>query len=174
MIDVVVMRARFLAKTRLSACGCIEWTGARDKAGYGLLAVDGKKRTEAHRIAWFLAHGEWSRRPDRQILHSCDNRLCVNVDHMRIGTQAENIRDRQERGRQARGERQADAKLDAATVAKMREMHRDLGLSRIRLGEMFGVSARTAWAAVTGVTWPHIGVPPVPWNPRDRWKRSAA
>ena len=55
------------------------------------------KRWQAHRFAWLLWRGEV---PDGMfILHSCDVRPCVNPDHLRVGTQADNMQDKLRRGR---------------------------------------------------------------------------
>ena len=57
----------------------------------------------AHRVVWELLHGKI---PSGQcVLHSCDNPACCNPDHLRLGTQLENIRERNEKKRTARGAR---------------------------------------------------------------------
>lgn len=90
--------------------GCASWTRATDEKGYGLLRVDGRIR-KAHRLAWTLGHGVI---PDgMHVLHRCDNRRCINVDHLFLGTHQENMADRSAKGRQARGERAGLARLTA-------------------------------------------------------------
>ena len=71
---------------------CIEWTGARSSNGYGR---HGKRY--AHRMAWEQAHGPI---PDGLVVrHSCDNPPCVNVEHLLLGTQADNVEDARARRR---------------------------------------------------------------------------
>lgn len=71
---------------------CWPWKGRRYPSGYGR----SRGRHYAHRAAWFVATGEW---PTLFILHSCDRPWCVNPAHLREGTQADNVRDRDERRR---------------------------------------------------------------------------
>jgi len=77
--------------------GCITWTAATAKSGYGALKLDEKVVT-AHRAAFFVEHGRW---PDGAVLHSCDNRKCINPLHLREGTAANNVADMMERKRHA-------------------------------------------------------------------------
>lgn len=53
--------------------------------------------TLAHRVAWELVHGPIA--DDLCVLHRCDNRLCVNVEHLFLGTRGDNIRDASVKGR---------------------------------------------------------------------------
>lgn len=69
--------------------GCREWMGARTRAGYGQLRVDGKT-IYTHRIAWILEHGPIPVGMD--ICHRCDNPPCINVGHLFLGTRADNVR----------------------------------------------------------------------------------
>lgn len=94
---------RISRHTRQMPNQCIEWVGARDQDGYGrfIIKVGGKTRqTGAHRAAW-LARSPISD-PELVIDHLCRNRLCVNLDHLELVTNAENIR-RGEAGKNATG-----------------------------------------------------------------------
>lgn len=74
---------------------CWTWTGCTDKGGYGLIRQKGKN-LKAHRISMEIHTGHGS---DLCVLHSCDNPPCVNPNHLYFGTNLENARDRENRGR---------------------------------------------------------------------------
>ena len=93
-------KSRFAAMTKEAENGCLLWTGAiRDeKNGYGAFRHGSKripgdrKLLLAHRVAWEMANGPI---PDGLfILHSCNNPLCVSLDHLRPDTHAANMADR--------------------------------------------------------------------------------
>ena len=81
---------RFWAKVDKTAPGgCWEWNGAHDGKGYGQVRIN-YKLTPAHRVSYEMAHGPI---PDGLFLdHVCHNRGCINPDHMRLATNAENTR----------------------------------------------------------------------------------
>lgn len=81
---------RFWLKTAEAANGCIEFQGkSRDKNGYGFFFVNGRQ-LGAHRIAWALEGNEV---PDWPLVidHMCKNVLCVNVAHLRVVHQNDNV-----------------------------------------------------------------------------------
>src|SRR5678815_3205705 len=95
---------------------CLEWQGTKhSKRGYGL---DGRKL--AHRAAWERVHGPIPE--GMHVLHKCDNPPCVNVRHLFLGTHADNMRDREQKGRANHpyGERSGKAKLTDADVRYIR------------------------------------------------------
>ena len=82
---------------------CWEWTGKRDRTGYGIfqVPVEGKKRVRgASRAAWWLKRGCPG---DLFVLHKCDNRSCVRIDHLFTGTAKDNSEDARIKGRTTLG-----------------------------------------------------------------------
>jgi hypothetical protein len=82
---------RFWEKVKKSDSGnCWEWIGAFSTSGYGHIIWD-KKHIDAHRLSYILNIGNIP--TGMMILHSCNNKRCVNPEHLRLGTQAENMAD---------------------------------------------------------------------------------
>jgi hypothetical protein len=84
-----------LRSTTDPVSGCILMDGAL-VYGYGQINANGKVR-RAHRVAWTLVHGEIPK--GMCVCHSCDVRNCINVDHLFLGTQGENLADMRLKGR---------------------------------------------------------------------------
>jgi hypothetical protein len=80
--------------------GCWEWQGQRSVYGYGTLSIKGKNK-QAHRVVMELVTGE-PIPPGMIVMHTCDNPPCVNPDHLKIGTQLDNVWDMMEKGRDSK------------------------------------------------------------------------
>ena len=112
---------RLRANLTLMPNGCLEWTGYRDKAGYGHLRVGPRGKMRPHRLVWELANGPI---PDGlKIRHRCDNRACCLLSHLELGTQADNVQDMRERGRERKAKgydhpRSVGPEVEAAIVAR--------------------------------------------------------
>ncbi len=86
----------FWQRVERPAAGCWTWTGACNRAGYGMVRVD--RRTElAHRISYELSVGPVA--AGLEVCHRCDNPPCVNPDHLFMGTRQDNESDKKLKGR---------------------------------------------------------------------------
>ena len=74
----------------LSSDECWEWQASIRNSGYGRMWLDGHNPS-AHRISWTIHHGPIP--PNLNVLHKCNNKLCVNPDHLYLGTQGDNNMD---------------------------------------------------------------------------------
>lgn len=132
--------------------GCWEWTGYRTQAmGYGRVKFSGKV-TYAHRVAYELAKGAIP--IGMCVCHSCDNPACCNPTHLWLGTRAENIADRDAKGRHSpvRSDGTSSAKLNWGIVRSIRISY-CAGERISALAVRFGVVRSNIWAVVHNKTW---------------------
>ena len=79
---------------------CWEWTGAKQGRNYGSFAIAPGKTGLAHKISWALhKNGGVMSDPKDHVMHSCDNRKCVNPSHLSLGSALDNNRDMINKGR---------------------------------------------------------------------------
>ena|SRR3990167_1865586 len=140
---------------------CWLWTGARYGNGYGEISVSPGKNQASHRVSWTLHNGVV---PDGVfVLHKCDTRLCVNPDHLFLGTPLENVRDMMCKGRQVfggrtsrAGERNANAKLTNDSVRAIRLRYSKGGVSQPELASEYGVSHTVISHLIRRKSWKHV------------------
>lgn len=129
--------------------GCWNWKGLKSEKGYGVFShAMGKKkkfRAKAHRIAYTLAKGPI--KSGEFILHSCDNPACCNPDHLRVGTNVDNIRDRLERNRICG---KAKINMEIANEIRRRVFN---GESKESLARKFKISTKTITSLCRFETW---------------------
>jgi hypothetical protein len=147
---------RFLQRIKKGrASECWEWTGARmNAAWHGQWRSSEGKHELAHRAAWRLFVGPI---PDGlQVLHRCDNPVCVNPSHLFLGTQADNCRDMWAKNRAnpqtLRGEKHGMSKLNAPLVREIRSSVETARAIAARLG----ISPTTVYDVRNRKLWKHI------------------
>lgn len=142
---------------------CIDHGYTGDRVGYQRTHYhrEGKRiSTYRHRLVYCDANNVAIENIRGDVIrHKCDNPRCINPAHLEIGTQLENIQDRDTRGRTALGIQHGLAKLTADNVRFIRENYRGGRGSQyntVTLGRMFGVSPRNITDILRHTTWKHI------------------
>lgn len=130
---------------------CWIWQRAVQYCGYGK-AKFGNKIQSSHRIAWQLANGEIPE--GAWVLHTCDNRLCVNPAHLFLGDIHSNTADKVAKGRQNKGEAVPQSKLTAEQVLEIRAKWPATNMTQ--LGLQYGVSRPKISAIIHRKNWKHI------------------
>ena len=131
---------------------CVEWEGARTSQGYGRAYLNGKSHV-AHRLAYCEANGlSLDDIKGFVVRHKCDNPPCVNLEHLELGTQSENMQDKARRGR-------GFSKLTEEQVADMRRKYAAGGTTHKELAEEYGVWGATICRILKGDLWTHLEVP---------------
>jgi len=146
---------RFWEKVNKSR-NCWEWLGAKNTNGYGRF-YDGDKMALAHRYSWELVNG--SIPEGMYICHHCDNRSCVNPDHLFLGTAKDNMQDAERKGRiaHAKGEKIGSSKLTEEQVLNIRNEYQFLGENNsLVLAKEYGVSHVCILNIVNGISWKHL------------------
>lgn len=135
---------------------CWEWQGAM-RGGYGRLVIgsraDGTRRfVSAHRFSYETFIGVVPE--GLYVCHRCDNRKCVNPEHLFAGSHQENIDDREAKGRNnhVTGENVGTAKLSIELLRDVRSMHAH-GESFRSIARSLGLHHSTISRAVKGITW---------------------
>lgn len=95
-VKAATPEGRFWQKVEKTKGGCWNWVAAKNNCGYGLTHFDGK-RISAHRLSFQLANGVIP--GGMQVLHRCDNRACVNPEHLFLGSNRDNMLDMLAKGR---------------------------------------------------------------------------
>lgn len=125
--------------------GCWIWTGSTDVSGYGRIAFRGRN-WKASRVAWLLTNGD----PGHlHVLHRCDNRLCVNPDHLFLGTNRDNSIDKAKKGRHH------SALLSPEQVREIRK-HRASGVTVRRISETLGLRIHLVFDVIYHGTYSHV------------------
>lgn len=134
--------------------GCWIWTGTMENHGYGVISgtLNGLhfRKLLAHRASWLIFRGEIPNREGEHgtvVMHTCDNRRCVNPAHLELGSQADNVKDMNRKGRHVVGEFQKRKGVDHIRSAFKDQAEIDLICSTVgqtkQLAEKFGVDVCT-------------------------------
>lgn len=145
---------KFMSRVIIAKDGCWIWTGAfRGKENYGAFYLDGKTLA-AHRFSFEFFKNE-TIQPRMNVLHSCDNRKCVNPNHLEQGTQKKNLSDCVKRGRHIPpiGEKNGMSKLTWEDVEEIRKIYTGKRGELTRLAIMYNVGVPCMHTIVKNKHW---------------------
>lgn len=136
---------------------CWEWKKYRNQKGYGRTSREDRLYL-AHRLAYESANGPIPEGLD--VLHKCDNPPCCRPDHLFTGTNDQNVKDRQSKGRSSkksinRGEKNGMSKFSPSQVQEIRTLASQ-GLSTHQIAKRYGVWNMAIWRIVKRKRWAHI------------------
>lgn len=137
--------------------GCWLWTKGGSKKGYGMFSTGGSANSmSAHRASWVINKSEI---PDNMhVLHKCDVKCCVNPDHLYLGDQVQNNKDRKERTGYltvAKGEKVGGAKLNEKQVVEIRDLL-SKGFKQRDIAKIYGVDQTNIKCINKRQTWKHV------------------
>lgn len=156
--DLDLLKFTLMNRCRIAEGGCWEWVGGK-KNGYGQFdsgsfqmkaRISGKRG--AHQVSYEAYKGKI---PEGLVVrHICDNPCCINPDHLILGTQADNVADRESRGRRKdiNGEKIGTSKLTAEQALEIRASE----LSLSQLAKIYNVHKTTVSLIKTGKSWKHL------------------
>lgn len=128
--------------------GCWIWNGGLIKS-YGAFWYDGKTIRATH-YSWELCHGR--KVPEGfSMCHTCDTPMCVNPDHLFLGTNKENTQDKVEKNRQAKGEKHGLSKLTQEQVNEIRLL--PTSTTHTDIAKQYGVSRTCISGIRRGLAW---------------------
>ncbi len=144
---------RLLANARRDGA-CLLWAGGTTSGGYGTFYLDGRNQT-AHRASFQLHKGPI---PDDQVvMHTCDQRRCIEPSHLILGTRTENMQDMyaKRRDHHAAGSAHGLSKLTPEIADEIRRRYKpyDRKHGSTAMARKFGVTQSTVHCVIRGVTW---------------------
>lgn len=120
----------------------------------------GAKTRPLHRLVYEFYNGKITKKLKQQkimVLHSCDNKMCINPKHLRLGTVVkDNAKDAKINNRIPRGENRSNAKLSRESIIIIRDMYENQGLSQRDIAKFFEVSSGCISDIIRGKSWFHV------------------
>jgi hypothetical protein len=150
--------AQLTARTQPTESGCLEWQGAiTARTGYGKVKTNGRA-IDTHRAAWIAVNGPIVN--GLHVCHTCDNRRCINVRHLFLGTHSQNMIDAARKGRlphnNKHGIESPSAKLTEAQVLEVHYLAHTGMFTQKAIGERYGIDRSTVGQIKRRESWQHL------------------
>lgn len=125
--------------------GCREWHGIVNRKGYGSIRWN-TKWEKTHRAMWEYHNGPIPK--GMHVLHACDNPSCIEIVHLFLGTNKDNIDDKLKKDRSGKN----------LSIAKVREVKKMIshGISQTDIANFFGINQSSVSRIASGLRWSHI------------------
>lgn len=133
---------------------CWNWIAGKSKTGYGAFKLNGKQ-LGSHRVSWMFNKGNIPK--NMQICHKCDNRSCVNPDHLFLGNAFDNMQDAYNKGRMKNtfksAEKHINSKLNWEKVREIRYKYNNTKTSHRKLAKEYNISYHQIQMIVRNLQW---------------------
>jgi hypothetical protein len=137
--------------------GCWNWTGSTNSAGYGVIGIGSRvdkscKIVTVHRLVW--QHEKGSIPESFCVCHHCDNRKCVNPEHLFLGTNQDNVDDKERKNRSNHpvGSRCAKSIFTNSDVENIVRLF-SIGKSNVDIASLYRCHYHAIWNIRHGIRW---------------------
>ncbi len=154
----IELRKRVKERTNIDQNGCWNWSLQIEPAGYGKSTYR-QKQIRAHVLSWIAYKGNV---PEGFcVCHTCDNRKCVNPDHLFLGTHKQNTRDMVDKDRHTRGSRNACSKLHEDDIIEIKRLYNSGQMTQREIAMLYGKRPQKINCIMRGRSWKHVDVKPL-------------
>ena len=159
-LKAIPLHKRSVRNLTISKNGCWEWSGWRDRDGYGRMTImRGKNQWRSEivpRVVFKIFKGPIPN--GNLVCHHCDNPACFRPSHLFSGTNLDNMRDKISKGRMVVpiGEECVKAKLTEEKVLEIRQKHSTGNFTQRELAVQYGVGFKAICKIVNFQRWKHV------------------
>lgn len=139
----------------MATTDCIISKFAQANHGYPMCRL-GSKSVLHHRLVYCLTQGiKLSAIKGMSVMHTCDNTMCVNPEHLKLGTHTDNMQDKMNKGRgnHKKGEAHGRAIITEEIANKIKELLRADRHECTEIAAMFSITKHVVYNIKRGKTW---------------------